>query len=385
MPTKYDVFAEIVARAPCKQKNLPFTVPIYGHVRMLERQGWLMKEKGVLAPMKNEQTTPAFKIIKYCISNGLDYNVFFSKNVPVLLQALTKHPPHLRPPELKNNQNITTLLRYLEQHQFILIDKKRPRIGIILKHQLFDALGTFHNINLVIPELKNCEQELFAQVLKIRTSPLNPFDKNIFAFLAGSAQLEGSTITIGETIDIIVKDIYPQKPQKDIQMVKNLHVALQHVVDHLDEEITSEQIKKINECVLFSFHKNAGKYKRTQNKIQGNSSFRTAQPEEVPLRVEQFCAYVNSLRSKEEILKNIGRIHNEFQRIHPFSDGNSRTARTILNWALLKTGLPLLVLKMGSFDSYMSLTKLSSVRDDALLSCFLAKVLLHEHLIENEQ
>ena len=80
MPTKYDVFAEVIEKAPCKPRDLPFKVPIYSHLRSLIGMGWIQESHGVYAPLKNSNTIPAFNIIKYCLKNGLDHNVFFSRN-----------------------------------------------------------------------------------------------------------------------------------------------------------------------------------------------------------------------------------------------------------------------------------------------------------------
>jgi len=87
-----------------------------------------------------------------------------------------------------------------------------------------------------------------------------------------------------------------------------------------------------------------------------------------------------SVEVKEDCLKKLGGIHNNLQRIHPFSDGNSRTTRMLLNWVLIKHDLPIIVLKMGSFNEYMSLTKLSNKRDDASLNNLFLEVLTHENL-----
>lgn len=381
MPTQYDVFAEIIARAPLKPKDLPFTKPIYSHINALEKKNWIKKERGSLTPIKNKETEAAFKIIKYCLNNGLNYNVFFSRNIAYALSVLAKKVPKLRPKELSNNKDLADLLGYLEKHQFILVEKNRPKIGLLLQHQLLEAVAKLHNQPIQIKQFPPGLESKQDVVLAIRTAPLNPFDQEVFSFLAGSAQLEGSTVTEGETIDIILKDIYPAKPQKDIQMVKNLHKALQYMFEHIDEKITSEHIQKINEQILFTLHQGAGKYKKTQNKIQGNPAFKTARPEEAALLVEQYCEFLGKISTKNECLQMIGLIHNNLHRIHPFADGNSRTTRMIVNWMLLKHSLPLLVLKMGAFDTYMNLTKLAAKRDDVTLQLFIERVLLHENLI----
>jgi Fic family protein len=378
MQTKYDVFTKIIEHAPCKASDLRFKTPIYKHIHALQSAGWIKSINKTYVPINNKRTALSFKIIKYCLNNGLNYNKFFSKNMPFVLKELANHTPNLRPIKLKANKENTEILKYLEKNQFLLLIKKKPRRGIMLNHQLFSHIFELNQINAQINiKYTNITKE----ILKIKTDPINPFDDNIFRFLTGTAQLEGSTITEGETKDIILKDIYPDKPKKDIQMVKNLNEAMHHVIEHLSENITPEQIMEINKLTMFSMHRNAGKYKITNNRVQGNPNFKTAEPREVPLLMQKYCENLNKIINKEQCLNQLGQIHNDLQRIHPFSDGNSRTTRTVLNWMLLKHNLPLLVLKMGCFDEYMRLTKFSKTREDKKLTNLLQHLLLHENLI----
>jgi hypothetical protein len=300
--------------------------------------------------------------------------------MPLIIEELFTHAPLLRPKKLIGNKRNTELLGYLEEHQFLLLSKKRPREGLVLKHQLFAAVLALNDRSLELYSTPYIP--LLDDVLKIKTHEINPFDDEVFSFLSGSAQLEGSTVTMGETRDMLVNDIYPDKPKKDVQMVKNLNEAMHYVLDHLHEEITSSHLCELNKAVLFSLHRNAGRYKKTQNKIQGNPTFKTAKPAEVPALIDKYCVALQQISSKNECLKELGFIHNEIQYIHPFSDGNSRTTRMVLNWMLLKHSLPLLVIKMGCFDEYMGLTKLSKKRDDEQLTLLFHHLLLHEQLIK---
>jgi fido (protein-threonine AMPylation protein) len=373
MPTKYDVFAEIVERAPCKANDLSFETPVYGRIKSLLEMGWIKEVNQKYIPIKNEKTTAAFNIIKYSIQDGLDYNVFFSKNAGQIVNDIFVSAPNLRP--VKGNKDIIDFLNYLEDHQFIILIKKRPKKGIILKHSLFENLFVLNNIKKNITTTKYID--VYKQVLEL-TQELNPFDDSVFSFLSGSARLEGSTVTPGETKELILNDIYPDKPQKDIQMIKNLNEAMHYMFEHLEEKINTQHIKDINRLVIFSLHRHAGKYKIADNKIQGNPDFKTAPPKEVPAAMEKYVAYLNSIKARDECLKNIGYIHNELQSIHPFADGNSRTTRMIINWMLMKFNSPILVLKMGSFEEYMSLTKLSKKRNDQKLSLLMYHLILHE-------
>lgn len=378
MPTKYDVFAKIIEYAPCTAKDLMFKTPIYSHLKSLVEENLIKKNKTQYTPIKNRKSQAIFSIIKYCLKNGLDYNLLLSRKTPLVISELFKNAPNIRPKKLKGNKENTEIMNYLENNQFILITKKRPRKGIILKHQLFENIKKLHNLK--IKQETTTYQDVEKEVLDIKAHVVNPFDNEVFEFLSGSAQLEGSTVTIGETRDLIIQDIYPDKPKKDIQMVKNLNEAIHYILDHLNEEITEEHIKEINKIVLFSLHRNAGKYKTTHNKIQGNPDFKTARPELVPKLMREYCDKLKKIKDKKQIITKTGYIHNELQYIHPFSDGNSRTTRMILNWMLLKHKLPLIVIKMGCFDEYMNLTKLGKTRNDKKLNKLFDHLLLHENL-----
>lgn len=385
MPTKYDVFAKIIEKAPCKAKDLSFSTPVYAHIHKLKEEKCIKETNiGKLVPIKNKVSEHIFQIIRWCINNNINYNTFFSTNIIRILKAYEKSMPKLRPEELSNNENIIKILRYFEDNQFILVRKLRPRIGTLLNHTIFDNIAALNEKKIKIKESFETFSNLSNIILNIKKDELNPFDKEVFEFLSGSAQLEGSTISIGETIQLLTKDIYPDKPAKDIQMIKNLNEAVNHVLSNVNEKVTPEKIKELNRLILFSLHKGAGTYKKAQNKIHGNPSFKTTLPHLVPLEIDKFCSECDKIRTREECVKKIGYLHNQLQRIHPFPDGNSRTTRLVVNWMLIKFQLPIIVLKAGSFQKYMSLTKLATERSDEQLRDFLLHTLLHENLLNQQ-
>ena len=73
----------------------------------------------------------------------------------------------------------------------------------------------------------------------------------------------------------------------------------------------------------------------------------------VPEAMEQWVMNVMDLvingRRESEIFreKTVKEQHIEFERIHPFVDGNGRTGRMFMNWTRLKLGLPILVIHVG--------------------------------------
>lgn len=78
-------------------------------------------------------------------------------------------------------------------------------------------------------------------------------------------------------------------------------------------------------------------------------------------RYEEFKGVKNDL---SEVIVFSAFFHNEFQRIHPFIDGNSRISRLLMFHILRACGIPVLDLPVGYFDLYLDLTKRSKRRDD---------------------
>ena len=377
MPTKYDVFAKVVEKSPCKQKELGFKKPIYAHVNSLVRTGWIKKlSNGILVPIKNEETKKIFDILKWSLKNNINYNYFFSDNMKKVVFSISKTLPRLNPKELAGNKKNKEIVGFLEENQFILSWKRSPKLGLILNHTILNLIA-----EKKIQEKFLSFNEISKKILILIKKEINPFDKKIFEFLASSAQLEGSTVSIGETVELILHSVYPDKPAEDIQMVKNLNEAMIYVLENVNEDLTLKHLKEINRICLFSLDKRAGEFKKVQNKIFGNPNFKPTPPGKVVEELSLFCKEFNNIKSRKECLKKIGFIHNQHQRIHAFSDGNSRTTRLLVNWLLIKFNFPILILKTGAFEKYMGLTKLSTKRDDDFLRDFILHVIYHEEIV----
>lgn len=382
MPTKYDVFTKLIENAPCKPKDLKFNKPIYSHINSLVKEGWIKKNSnGLLNPIKSEKTNLAFKIIKWSLKNNVNYNFWFSENLKIILKILPGSIPNINPPKLSSNKKNKEIISFFTENQFLILWKRNPKLGTLLNHSIFDLLREKYKIKSNVLEKYLSYDEISKKILSISKKEVNPFGIKIFEFLAGSAQLEGSTVSVGETVDLILHSVYPDKPNEDIQMVKNLNEAMHYVINNLEKKLTINHIRELNRICLFSLHKGAGEFKKTQNKILGNPNFKTTPPEKVEVELERFCGEFNKIETRKDCLKELGFIHNQHQRIHGFVDGNSRTTRLLANWLLMKFGFPLLIIKTGAFEKYMGLTKLSSRRDDDNLRNFLLHLIYHEELL----
>ena len=76
---------------------------------------------------------------------------------------------------------------------------------------------------------------------------------------------------------------------------------------------------------------------------------------EVPKAMDKWVKdAMTSVSEPREDGKHIILDHITYEEIHPFVDGNGRTGRMFLNWARVKAGLPLLVIKASEKQKYYS-------------------------------
>lgn len=99
-------------------------------------------------------------------------------------------------------------------------------------------------------------------------------------------------------------------------------------------------IKKIHKIALGHLYSFAGKY-RTVNMSKGGFLFPTAKFISQSMNAfnsEILLKMPNKYADKESLIKDIAKVHGELLFIHPFREGNGRTARVLANLMARKQG-----------------------------------------------
>ena len=168
-----------------------------------------------------------------------------------------------------------------------------------------------------------------------------------------SNAIEGSTLTYAETYAILYNDnsfkIEGKEPREIYEAI-NHKEALNIVFKNLQEkrEFDERFIKKLNETINNNIKETSG-FRKVQVFIQGSDHI-PPEPEKVPNLMNYYIYNYNN--DIEDIFLKIAKYHIEFEKIHPFEDGNGRTGRLLLNYELLKNDLPPVVISKDERVKY---------------------------------
>jgi len=170
------------------------------------------------------------------------------------------------------------------------------------------------------------------------------------AFTYNTNAIEGNTITLEESREIIQDKIAPNKPLRDIKETES-HARV--FLNMLDKK------EKITNNLLLSWHKEifgetkkdiAGKYRDYLVRI-GNHIAPDWQ--DVKKLMDQLTRFINELKKSQiNPVELSARTHYRFEKTHPFGDGNGRIGRLLMNHILWHNGFPMLIIEYKKRKSY---------------------------------
>lgn len=173
-----------------------------------------------------------------------------------------------------------------------------------------------------------------------------------------SNAIEGNTLSYAETYAILYNDnsfkIRGKEPREIYEAI-NHKKALELIIKNLqnNKEFDERLIKKLNETINRDIKETQG-YRTIQVFIQG-SEYIPPEPEKISNLMIYYIYNYN--HEEQDVFMKIAKYHIEFEKIHPFEDGNGRTGRLLLNYELLKNNLPPIVIAKEDRVKYFELLK----------------------------
>jgi len=218
----------------------------------------------------------------------------------------------------------------------------------------------------------------YKNILKEIVKNPDIYDQFVLSLTYHTNKIEGSTLTEDETKAILFDNI--ALPNKDIieQLeVKNHQTTWQYLLNYFLKntfKIDETLILKLHSILMNSIKSDAGFYRKHAVRIVG-AYVPTANYLKVPRLMKQLIKDINY--SRKDIISHVVVIHSRFEQIHPFSDGNGRIGRLIIQAMLLRKNLSPAIIKQKKKRVYDSYLRKSQLKEDFMpLESFICDAIL---------
>lgn len=168
------------------------------------------------------------------------------------------------------------------------------------------------------------------------------------SFTYNTNAIEGSTITLEETREIIEDKIAPNKPLREIKETEN-HAKIFLKMLEKKEAFTEELILQWHKGIFGETKSDiAGRYRDYLVRV-GN--YRAPDWQDIKKLMENFITEVKKDEKTNPVIL-AAKAHYQFEKIHPFGDGNGRIGRLIINYILWHNNYPMLIIEYKKRRSY---------------------------------
>ena len=178
---------------------------------------------------------------------------------------------------------------------------------------------------------------------------------------------EGSTMTESDVEAVVYNNqMLRNRTSLEQREAINHQSALYFLLDELDTKgddfiFTPELVKSVHLRMMNGIVSDAGLWRNHGVRVTGSHVAR-ANYVKLPDLMENWCVLANSeTRDKIELL---ARTHAEFERIHPFSDGNGRTGRLLLVALALRLKIAPPILKKERKHAYYKYLELAHAKEN---------------------
>ena len=171
-----------------------------------------------------------------------------------------------------------------------------------------------------------------------------------------SNALEGNSLTASETAIVLEKGLaIGGKPLKDHLEAINHAYAFDYILELAQNPrsgLTLRDTYSLHQLILRQIDdQNAGQLRSVQVRIPG-LNLKLAEPTELQELMNEFINWLHT--TKEHPVVVAADAHLKFVTIHPFIDGNGRTARLLMNLLLIQEGYPPALIMPEEKDEYIA-------------------------------
>ncbi len=216
-----------------------------------------------------------------------------------------------------------------------------------------------------IEKVKNLEKNIPININHLSKKDWEKFSE---LFTYNTNAIEGSKLNKKEVVNILEQDKWPDKSKEDIAEAYGMDEAIRFIRTN-KESISLELIQKIHKIVFKNSKSFAGKFRKKGEEVVVLNSSGVVVHEGAPqTRIKHLLKglieWYDKSKNKYPTLILVAVIHNQFENIYPFADGNGRVGRILLNNILIKHKLPPININFKNRIEYYNSLKSYSLNKD---------------------
>jgi Fic family protein len=218
--------------------------------------------------------------------------------------------------------------------------------------------------NIIYKRILEKKKKFEALLENLSKDKIKEIEKKMeIEFVYNSNKIEGSTLTRGETALVLQGITVGHKPLSSVipKSLDDIAAASNHpdamtLVKKLafdkTHKITEVQIKSVHRIIMKGIISNSGKYRSEDISVTG-ASFTPPPPYEIPKLMKNLMTLINKNPDELTPIELAAQTHYDLAWIHPFSDGNGRMTRLLLNFILLRNMYPFTIIQDVDRKTYL--------------------------------
>jgi len=228
-----------------------------------------------------------------------------------------------------------------------------------------------------LQDLKEVYHEWYG---KLKTDEIKKYEEDfIVRFTYNTNAIEGNRLSLRETSMILTENIIPAGTTlNDYNETINSKDCYE-LIKNYTGEFNQKFILKIHGILTKNTNcKLVGTYRDHDVRISG-SDWIPSSYKKIRVEMRKIFQWYYSERNKLHPVELGAILHNKLVRLHPFSDGNGRTSRVVMNWILMKNKYPMFYIEQRDKIHYYEAIEEGDKGNDEVIVHYFASVLMQQY------
>lgn len=288
----------------------------------------------------------------------------------------------------------TVRKRRISNNEYYYLEHTERNGKTVIKKEKYLGTKIPQNIEIIKKDFLNqiYQEKWFNQIDNIKNNFSKEYKKMpdeakqkylqnfMIQFTYNTNRIEGGTLTLRETANLLQDGITPkEKPIKDVQETQAHKKVFYNMLTHktnLNQETTLKWHKQLFETTKPEI---AGKIRDHQVSIAGSKT-ELPQPAALNILLKNFYKWYNTNKNILHPIELAAATHLKFVTIHPFTDGNGRISRLIMNFVLQQKEYPMLNITYKNRNNYYTaLERAQTKNQDNIFLIYIIKKYIKEY------